>query len=579
MDSMKRSQGRHARNPRGQTPDVGVPPELADNLTVAEQHDWIRRFLSERPVSRRAALRGAGVVTALGMAPWLAANRDSFGGHGLPPFLGRRLSFGSDPRTQMAMAAELTAPPRAAVLVDLGTDTGYGHTLTAEVRHLVSAVPQRDGSIRTAEQFFVHALADDLEPSVAYHYRFRLPGGGVTPDAVFSTAPATAGRFSFTAFGDQGVDDNGGVPAIFANRYAIQDTRRTAHPAASLIRLVAARRPTFHVLAGDICYPGADGEPVRNNAPGKAGAGFDNYDPTVWTRYFAGIEISSATTPWMFGTGNHDVEALYDDNRAGGATHGYGGHAARLDLPTNGPRGCPSVYSFRYGNVGFLSLDSNDLTFETRANAGYSRGTQVAWARHTLAAFRKDPLVDFIVVFFHHCAYATARGHGSDDGVRTRLAPLFDEFSVDLAVQAHNHSWERTDPIRAGRCTVAAPNGATVRPLTDGTTYICAGSGGRGRSSWPDGTADRYPGQVSADSAAPVKASLRMKGGEAVPETVPWSRARYGDYAMLAVDVVPAVPGFESTMTIRTISDRGELLDTITLARTARLLGIGVPLL
>jgi hypothetical protein len=30
-------------------------------------------------------------------------------------------------------------------------------------------------------------------------------------------------------------------------------------------------------------------------------------------------------------------------------------------------------------------------------------------------------------------------------------------------------------------------------------------------------------------------------------------------------------------MTVRTISDRGELLDTITLARTARLLGIGIP--
>jgi hypothetical protein len=575
MDAMSRSKGRHAKNPRGLTPDVGVPPELAEQLTVAEQHDWIRRFLTERPVSRRAALRGAGAVTALGMAPWLAANRVA--GQDTPAFLGRRLSFGADPRTQMAMAAELTAPPGTAVLVDLGTDTSYGQTLTAEVRHLISAVPQRDGSIRTAEQFFVHARADRLEPGRAYHYRFRLPGGGVSRDAVFHTAPATTGKFSFTAFGDQGVDQNDGVPTRFANRYRAEDTRRTAHPATSLTRLVAARRPAFHLLAGDICYPGADGEPVRNNAVGGAGAGFDNFDPLVWSRYFAGIEISSATTPWMFGTGNHDVEALYDDNRAGGATHGYGGHTARLDLPTNGPSGCPSVYSFRYGNVGFLSLDSNDLTFETRANAGYSRGAQVRWARRTLAALRRDPLVDFLVVFFHHCAYGTARGHGSDDGVRARLAPLFDEYSVDLAIQAHNHCWERTDPIRAGQATMSAPNGSTVRPATDGTTYICAGSGGRGRSSWPDGTADRYADQVGTDSAAPVNASLRMKGGEAVPEMASWSRARYRDYAMLAVDVVPAAPGFESTMTVRTISDRGELLDTITLARTARLWGVSIP--
>jgi hypothetical protein len=52
------------------------------------------------------------------------------------------------------------------------------------------------------------------------------------------------------------------------------------------------------------------------------------------------------------------MEALYDDNRApGGATHGYAGHAARLDLPRTGPSGCPSVYSVVYGNVGVLSLD------------------------------------------------------------------------------------------------------------------------------------------------------------------------------------------------------------------------------
>jgi hypothetical protein len=580
MEPMSRSKGRHARNPRGLTPDVGVPPELAEQLGVAEQHEWIRRFLQERPVSRRAAVRGAaGALTVLGAGPWLGATRLPARGAAAPAFVGRRLSFGADPARQMAFAAELTARPRGTVLVDLGTDTGYGQTLTAEVRHLVSAVPQYDGSIRAAEQFFAHGLADGLEPGRAYHYRFRLPGGGVTPDAVFTTAPAAAAPFSFTAFGDQGVDDDDGAPPAFANHYAIQDTRRSAHPAASLTRHVAARAPAFHVLAGDICYPGSDGEPVRNNAPHAPGPGFDNFDPLVWTRYFAGIEISSATTPWMFATGNHDVEALYDDNRAGGATHGYGGHAARLDLPTNGPTGCPSVYSFQYGNVGFLSLDTNDLTFETRASAGYSKGAQVRWVRRTLAAFRQDPRIDFIVAFFHHCAYATANAHGSDDGVRARLAPLFDEYSVDLAVQGHNHVWERTDPIRAGRASVAAPNGATVRPLTDGTTYICAGSGGRGRSSWPDGTTDRYADQVGTENSAPITASLRTRGGEAVPETVPWSRARYQDYAMLVIDVVPGLPGFESLMKIRTISDRGELLDTITLARTHSLASIIAPLL
>ncbi|HEY2830971.1 MAG TPA: metallophosphoesterase [Sporichthyaceae bacterium] len=557
-------------NPPGETPDVGVPAELAAHMTVPEQHEWVTRFLRERPVSRRSALTlAAGALTALGAGAVLAEWGGRAVGSTPPPFVGRRLSFGNDPRTQMALAVELTQPPRDGLVLDLGVDHTYGRALPVEIRHLLSSVPQNDGTIRAAEQWYVHALAEGLEPGRAYHYRFRMPGGAVTPNAVFHTAPAGREQFSFTAFGDQGVDEIEGVPHWFSNRYKYADTRRAANPALTLTRMVAARKPAFHLLAGDICYPGSDGRPVRNNAPTNPLRGFDNYDPTIWTRYFATIGRSAATTPWMFATGNHEVEALYDDNTSGGATHGYGGHAARLDLPTNGPRGCPSVYSFRYGNVGFVSMDTNDLTHESRATVGYSQGAQPAWLRGTLYQLRADPQIDFIVVFFHHCAYSTAIGHGSDDGVRSQVAPMFDEFSVDLAVQAHNHCWERTDPIRGGHPTVTAPNGSTVRPATDGTTYICAGSGGRGRSAWPMGITDRYPGLVGVDSGTEVTSTLRLVGAATVPETVGWSRARYSGYAMLAVDVVPGAPGFESTMTVRTISDRGERLDTVTLVRRA----------
>jgi len=210
---------------------------------------------------------------------------------------------------------------------------------------------------------------------------------------------------------------------------------------------------------------------------------------------------------------------------------------------------------------------------EILPNAGYSRGAQVAWIRRTLAALRADPNVEFIVAFFHHCVYATSAGHASDDGVRSALAPLFDEFSVDLAVQGHNHSWERTNPIRGGRSTVSAPNRSTVHPATDGTTYICAGSGGRPRGPWEQGETDRYQGEAGTDSGTTVDSVLHIAGGGSVPETVDWSQARYLDYAMLSVDVVPGASGTDSTMTIRTISDQGKLIDTITLIRAAHRAG------
>jgi hypothetical protein len=566
-------------NPPGETPNVGIPVELATHMTVAEQHDWVRGFLRARVVSRRAALRGAaGALIGLGLGSMPAAcgvspRRPLSGaasGRAQRGFVGRRVSYGIDPMRQMAMAAELTMRPAGQILLDIGTDTRYGHTMAAEVRHLVSMVPQQDGSIRAVDQYFVHGLANQLQPGQHYHYRFRLPSGDASQDAVFSTAPAGRAPFSFTAFGDQGVDDGPGTRWGFSNEYYTStDFRRAAQPAAALIHLITQRKPAFHLLAGDICYAAGEGYPVKNNAPNSPDRGFDNFDPITWTRYFASIESSAAGTPWMFATGNHDMEALYDDNTASGATHGYGGHAARLDLPTNGPSGCPSVYTFRYSNVGFLSLDANDLTAEILPNAGYSHGAQVAWIRRTLATLRADPNIEFIVAFFHHCAFATSAGHGSDNGVRSALAPLLDEFSVDLAVQAHNHSWERTNPIRGGRSTISAPNGSTVHPATDGTTYVCAGSGGRPRGPWQQGETDRYQGQAGADSGTTVDSVLHVVGGGSVPETVDWSQARYLDYAMLSVNVVPGAPGTDSTMTVRTISDQGTLIDTITLARTA----------
>lgn len=550
---------------------------------MAEQHDWVSQFLRSRVVSRRAALRAAASALTVAGGGILLSGR-AFAGHepmtsgaAVPAFTGRRVSFGGDPTRQMAMAAELTAPPAGQVLVDLGTDLSYGHTSVAEVRYLLSLVPQQDGSIRAAQQWFAHGFATRLDPGCSYHYRFRLPNGTVGPGAVFTTAPAERRPFTFTAFGDHGVDSgkgNGCGPSD--DYYSGSDTRRAGAPAAALVARIAERRPAFHLLAGDIAYAGTGGGgPVRNNPTGCPGNGFEDFDPTTWTRYFASIESVAAGTPWMFATGNHDVEALYDDNTRGGTGHGYGGHAARLDLPTNGPGDCPSVYRFRYSNVGFLSLDSNDLAVEATSTAGYSRGAQLAWVRRTLSDLRGDPDIDFIVIFLHHCAYATSSAHASDDGIRSTLAPLCDAFFVDLVIQGHNHVWERTSPIRFGGATVQAPDGSTVRPQLHGTTWITVGSGGRPRTGWQGGETDRCPGVEGSNL---VESYLRVPGGGTVRENVDWSQARYADYALLVVDVDPAPPGGESTMTVRTFSDLGLLLDTVTLAHATPLLSLLPPL-
>jgi hypothetical protein len=583
----RRSRHRHGRvtlrsvtrTLRGEAPDVGVPAEAAEYMTVAEQHDWVAGFLRRHPVSRRTALRqGSGVVAALGLAsaPWTLAACANAAASPVT-VVGRHLSFGNDPMTSMAMAGELTGPPPSgAMVVDLGQDGNFGMRIPVEVRHLVSQVPQADGSIRASDQYFVHAAAAGLSPGQSYSYRFRMPDGTTTGTASFRTAPRTVtGPWSFTAFADQGVDTvpPSGLSGFTDQYFKPDDTRRTMTPSTSMVDRIAATRPAFHLLAGDICYadPSGNGQAVRSTGTSTSPTGFDSFDPTVWTTYFGLIERSSASTPWMFATGNHDMEALYDDNTTRGASHGYGGHAARLDLPRNGPGACPTVYSMRYGNVGIVSVDANDLSMEIPTNAGYSGGSQAAWLRQTLTDLRADPGVDFVVAFFHHCAFATSSTHGSDAGVRAAVAPLFDEFSVDLAIQGHNHQYERSNPIRRGRSTVQARDGATVRPDTDGTTYVCVGSGGRPRYAWQPTETDRYRGNTGPDSGVNVVSFQATGAKTKIPDAVDWSQARYLDYAYLTVDVVPpAGPGQPTTMTLRTITDTGQEIDRVVLERRAR---------
>ena len=572
-----------------EVPHVGVPRHLSRHMTVPEQQDWLNAYLRAHPVSRRSALRGTAVaLAALGLStnPFARALGRAYAAD--LTVVGRRLSYGEDPSRQMRLAGELTGPPPSSgIVADVGLTPAYGSAVPVEVRHLVSQIPSAGPVVTGAEQWFAHAALDGLDPSTTYHYRFRLPDGTVTPDAVFTTAPVPGSRepFTFTALGDHGTDVRDPRSGRdVTNSYDADDVRRTDQPASALVSRIAEQRPAFHLLAGDICYADAQGLGAPETFSTQL-AQTNDYDPFAWSVYFAMIERSAATTPWMFTTGNHDMEALYGTPQnvppRADLSHGYGGHLLRLDLPANGPDACPSVYSFVHGNVAVLSLDANDLAAEIPANSGYSGGAQVAWLEQRLVAFRADPAVEFVVAFFHHCAFSTSKTHASDGGVRDALAPLFDRYSVDLVVQAHNHQYERTNPIRGGTSTRQAPDRSTVRPEQDGTTYVLVGSGGRPRYPFQPGSAERYRGDGVPDDgggAAEVQNSYVWRGPGAdtdplrnplvqEPESVDWSQARYSDYAVLAVDVVPGTPGGVSTMTLRAVTDTGVEIDRVVLER------------
>ena len=358
---------------------------------------------------------------------------------------GRHLSFGEDPATEMRVGGQLlnvsqynAVPPRSVrVFLDYGRDRSYGAVAEAEIRELITHVPVWDGqpgnlrASRTlnADQFFVHARLTGLSPGTQYHYRFRYTHGGevgVTADGTFITAPRdTLEPFTFTAFADEGIPgpsldqdpsllpesdwgmwNNGSYDSDDPDRPTRTGVNTTSAVILQItkVRNLTNRTPArFNLLAGDLCYAQAQGDiqpiinpdgpngkqPSSHNTPRPPAhsGGWDYYDPWIWSSWFPMIEPSASAIPWMVATGNHEPELFSSHVAADHVTVanyepiGYGGLIKRMDLPQNGPSACPSVYSFTYGNVGIVSLDANDLSWEIQGLLELQQGRAAPMAR------------------------------------------------------------------------------------------------------------------------------------------------------------------------------------------------------
>ena len=217
-----------------------------------------------------------------------------------------------------------------------------------------------------------------LSVNTTYHYQV-VTDDAQSADATFKTAINVGDTFDFLATGDTrtpGTYDHTN-PQTVVNRMALYSGE-------------------FILNVGDIVYNGGQ---------------FSD-----WPGFFNDSKPVLNHTVYFPIRGNHDL---------GGTNY--------LDLFTL-PNDNERWYSFDYGNVHFIGLDTN--------NAYHINGTvENSWFRSDLVNATNNSAIDFIIVYFHHPPYDS---RGGDSTVRNALVPLFNEFRVDLVLCGHSHFYERS---------------------------------------------------------------------------------------------------------------------------------------
>lgn len=181
-----------------------------------------------------------------------------------------------------------------------------------------------------------------------------------------------------------------------------------------------------------------------------------------------------------------------------------------FSLPTAGesgglPSGTESYYSFNYGPIHFIML--NSMGYDNGKSLSDSTGEQALWLKKDLAA--NAGTHKWTIACLHHPPYTN--GTHSSDGepeltaIRQQITPILERFGVDAVLAGHSHVYERSFLIQghtgfSSSFKASAPgsgnlvNGSSARYdgsvnscpyftidtiAKKGTVYVVAGSAGQ----------------------------------------------------------------------------------------------------
>jgi hypothetical protein len=314
-------------------------------------------------------------------------------------------------------------------------------------------------------------LIDKLLPNTKYFYAISNVETG-TIASYFYTLPVTSShqKMQFVAFGDCGTH-----------------TPKQKEVLAAVKNYFGSQRIDGMMLLGDNAYSYGLDEEYQGNF-------FNIYQD----------ELLKNTVLWP-SLGNHDyADRVWPSNFGT-----YPAYFHIFSLPTQGESGglasnSEAYYSYDVGNVHFVSLDSYGK--EEGKRMADLMSAQADWLQKDLGLNKQD----WTVVYFHHPPFSKG-SHDSDKeqelvDIRNNLTPIFDKYNVDLVMNGHSHSYERSyllngyqgdeNSFRFQNHTLSSSSGkyngednsCPYVKSDSGTVYLVAGTGG-----WSGRTSEGYP--------------------------------------------------------------------------------------
>lgn len=264
-----------------------------------------------------------------------------------------------------------------------------------------------------------------VHEGASWRYGAQVPGEYRVHEVRFCSGlqPATTYRYRVGGAGHWSPEYTFTTPAppgtFDTYRVAVLGDSRGAYESfGELLARAAAHEPDFYVFSGDLIDVG----PWQSQ----------------WDAWFDATGDLLANKVLVPVHGNHEALAVH--------------YFAQFALPNN-----EEWFSIRYGDLLFVGL--NDTV-----RGAEQLEVQALWQDDLFTASDAR----WRMAAHHKATYSTCTTHGSNLTARAAWEPVWDTHDMNLVVAGHNHTYERSLPIRGG--AVAADG--------EGAVYVVSGGAG-----------------------------------------------------------------------------------------------------